>query len=53
MLKNHLSLFIIVGILDSITNFIIVCIIVELNIFRAFVANFFSFLIAYNVSYFG
>ncbi|MDE4992337.1 GtrA family protein, partial [Francisella tularensis subsp. holarctica] len=33
MLKKQLSLFIIVGILSSITNFIIVWILVELNIF--------------------
>lgn len=53
MLKKQLSLFIIVGILASITNFIIVWILVEVNIFRPLVANFFAFLIAFNVSYFG
>ena len=53
MLKKQLFLFIIVGISASITNFIIVLILVELNIFRPLVANFFAFLIAFNVSYFG
>ncbi|ALB02255.1 polysaccharide biosynthesis protein GtrA [Francisella persica ATCC VR-331] len=53
MLKKQLYFFIIVGILASITNFIIVWILVEVSIFRPLVANFFAFLTAFNVSYFG
>ena len=53
MIKKQLSFFLLVGILASITNFVIVWILVELGIFRPLVANFFAFLIAFNVSYFG
>lgn len=53
MIKKQLSFFLLVGILASITNFVIVWILVELEIFRPLVANFFAFLIAFNVSYFG
>ncbi|WP_150464852.1 GtrA family protein [Francisella sp. SYW-2] len=53
MLKKQLSYFIIIGILASITNFVIVWLLVELDIFKPMVANFFAFLIAFNVSYFG
>ncbi|QIW10872.1 GtrA family protein [Francisella sp. LA112445] len=53
MIKKQLSFFLLVGILASITNFVIVWILVELDIFRPLVANFFAFLIAFNVSYFG
>lgn len=53
MIKKQLSLFLIVGILASITNFVIVWMLVELGIFNPLIANFFAFLIAFNVSYFG
>lgn len=53
MIKKQITNFIIVGILASITNFIIVWILVELGIFKPLIANFFAFLIAFNVSYFG
>ena len=53
MIKKQLSFFLLVGILASIANFVIVWILVELDIFRPLVANFFAFLIAFNVSYFG
>lgn len=53
MLKKQLSYFIIIGILASITNFVIAWLLVELDIFKPMVANFFAFLIAFNVSYFG
>lgn len=53
MLKKQLSYFIIIGVLASITNFVIVWLLVELDIFKPMVANFFAFLIAFNVSYFG
>ncbi|AIT09457.1 polysaccharide biosynthesis protein GtrA [Candidatus Francisella endociliophora] len=53
MIKKQISLFLIVGILASITNFVIVWILVELGVFNPLIANFFAFLIAFNVSYFG
>ncbi|MED7819906.1 MULTISPECIES: GtrA family protein [unclassified Francisella] len=53
MIKKQLSFFLIVGILAAATNFIIVWILVEANVFKPLVANFFAFLIAFNVSYFG
>ncbi|MED7789392.1 GtrA family protein [Francisella sp. 19X1-34] len=53
MIKKQLSFFLLVGILASITNFIIVWILVESGLFKPLVANFFAFLIAFNVSYFG
>ncbi|ASG68778.1 polysaccharide biosynthesis protein GtrA [Francisella halioticida] len=53
MLKKQVIFFAFVGILASITNFIIVWLLVELNIFKPLVANFFAFLIAFNISYFG
>ncbi|MFC4893003.1 GtrA family protein [Pseudofrancisella aestuarii] len=53
MIRKQLSYFLIIGILASILNFIIVFILVHLNIAKPLVANFFAFLIAFNVSYFG
>lgn len=53
MLKKQIINFIIIGVLASITNFIIVWILVHLEFCKPLIANFFAYLIAFNVSYFG
>ncbi|GAB4222429.1 MAG: GtrA family protein [Francisella sp.] len=53
MLKKQISYFILIGILASITNFVIVWLLVEFNIFRPIFANFIAYIVAFNVSYFG
>lgn len=53
MLKKQAFYFLIIGALASIVNFILVFIIVHLGLAKPLVANFFAFLIAFNISYFG
>ena len=53
MLKKQITNFIIIGILASITNFVIVWAIVHLEVAKPLIANLFAYLIAFNVSYFG
>lgn len=53
MIKKQIFYFLIIGVLASITNFIIVLALVEFGSLKPLVANFFAFLIAFNVSYFG
>lgn len=53
MLKKQIINFIIIGILASITNFVIVWAIVHLEITKPLIANLFAYFIAFNISYFG
>ena len=53
MLKKQTFYFLIIGALASIINFILVFILVHLNIAKPMIANFFAFLIAFNISYLG
>ena len=53
MLKKQTFHFLIIGGITSLVNFILVFIIVHLGLAKPLVANFFAFLIAFNVSYFG
>jgi putative flippase GtrA len=53
MLKKQAFYFLVIGALASIINLILVFIIVYLGLAKPLVANFFAFLIAFNVSYFG
>lgn len=53
MVKKQIFYFLIIGVLASITNFFIVLALVESGLLKPLIANFFAFLIAFNVSYFG
>ncbi|AJC48251.1 GtrA family protein [Allofrancisella guangzhouensis] len=53
MFKKQVFYFLIIGALASLVNFVLVFIIVDLNITKPLIANFFAYLIAFNVSYFG
>ena len=53
MLKKQSFYFLLIGGLASLANFILVFTIVHLGLAKPLVANFFAFLIAFNVSYFG
>ena len=53
MLKKQSFYFLIIGGLAAFVNFILVLITVHLGLAKPLIANFFAFLIAFNVSYFG
>ena len=53
MLKKQSFYFLLIGGLASLANFILVFTIVHLGLAKPLVANFFAFMIAFSVSYFG